>query len=174
MKKILLTLSLALATAIAIPAAASAQDVTNEKKAECTQTCCKDKKECKDSKECKKDCKGKKGMGKKGKGKKGKGNHHRNAACADCQNPLFNGITLSADQQQKFQALREKQMAERKAAQAEKKADRAKQKAANAEQRKLKAEAFDKEVENILTPEQYKQYKANKESMDKNRRGTRK
>lgn len=180
MKKILLTLSLALATAIVIPSAASAQDVATEKKAECTQTCSKDKKECKDfqkckdGKECKKDCKSKKACkGKKGKGKKAKGNHRHQADCSNCQNPLFNGITLSADQQQKFQALREKQNAERKADLAQQKADKAKQKAANAEQRKMKAEAFDKEVEKILTPEQYNQYKANKESMDKNRRGPR-
>lgn len=184
-----MTISLAVAAIIAIPSAANAQEVRTTNKTENTQCCTQEKKECLEecNKECKcnKDCDYRKCKksdykyhGKKWKSSKRKISkiHH-----GQRQNPLFNGITLSEQQQQQFQALREKQRSERKAELAELKKGQNEQTAQKAQQHKLKSEAFDREVEKILTTDQMKQYKANKEamkankvSMDKNRKERRK
>ncbi|MCM1491311.1 MAG: hypothetical protein NC095_10885 [Muribaculum sp.] len=172
MKKILMTLSLALAAIIAIPSVMNAQEAKATEKIEINKECKKiESKDCNCNDDCKagKDFKGKKGdsrrHGKKGKfanGKEGKmvKGHH---------NPLFNGITLTAEQKDQIKALREKRVAEHKAARAEMKKDKAEKKAADAEIRKQKAQAFDQDVEKILTPEQFKKYKENKEVIDKNK-----
>lgn len=175
MKKILMTLSLALAAAIAVPSVMNAQDVNatqTEQKAECTNPeCKKDKKECKkgdkirkgDRKDFKK---GKRSEYKGRKMKKGEaGNMHRMRRGEG--DPLFNGITLSAEQQQQFKALKEKRAAEHKAARAEKQKAKETKKEARAAEIKAKREAYDKEVSKILTPEQMKQYNANKQQMAK-------
>lgn len=169
MKKILMTLSLALAAVIAVPSVMNAQDVNatqTEQKAECTNPeCTKDKKECKkgDRKDFKK---GKHSEYKGRKMKKGEaGNMHRMRRGEG--DPLFNGITLSAEQQQQFKDLKEKRAAEHKAARAEKQKAKETKKEARAAEMKAKREAYDKEVAKILTPEQMKQYNANKEQMAK-------
>lgn len=179
MKKILMTLSLALAAVIALPSAINAQDVNatqTEQKTECTNPeCTKDKKDCKkDDKVRKGDCKDfKKGHRSEYKGGKMNkceaGNLQRKGMRRDGGDPLFNGITLSAEQQQQFNAFRDKQRAERQAARAEKQKAKEAKKEARAAEMKAKREAFDKEVEKILTPEQMKQYNANKEKMAKER-----
>lgn len=71
---------------------------------------------------------------------------------------LFNGIELTEQQQQQIAALK----AERKA---KKEADKKENKEARAKERA----AFDEKMAQILTPEQYAQYKSNVELMkDKN------
>lgn len=130
---------------------AFAQSETSQANAAvCEQTsneCSADTKECKKDKKDKKHCK--KGE-RKGecKGKKGQR-----------QNP-FQGIELTADQQQQIDALR----AEMKAAkEAGKKAD----KEAKAEARKQ----YDEKIAQILTPEQFTQYKANCDKMKDRKKG---
>ena len=78
------------------------------------------------------------------------------------ENPMFNGITLTEDQQQKLKALREKNKAEKKKSKAElKEKDRT-------EMMRIRAE-FDKEVEKILDKDQLKQYQANKAELEAKR-----
>lgn len=176
MKKILMTLSLALAAIIAVPSVMNAQNVATtqtDQTAVCTNTeCSKDKKECKKGDKGPRDFKkGKKGPkddfrpGKMKKGGKGEPRDmHRGG-----QNPLFNGITLSAEQQQQYQAFQEKQRSERDAARAEKQKQKEAKKAALAEKMKAKREAYDQEMKKILTADQYKQYESNKEQMEQAR-----
>lgn len=184
MKKILMTLSFALAAAIAVPSTMNAQDTKVADKTVCNDTCSNISKDCKNinTENCncepgqriKADRKGKKGDF-KGHGKKGKSEHRKDGKMAgNRQNPLFKGITLTEEQQQQFKALREKRAAEHKASRAELKKEKAQKKLADAEQMKKRAEAYDKEIEKILTPEQYKQYESNKEVMDKLKRERRK
>ena len=171
MKKILMTLTLAMAAMIAIPTVANAQDTKQEQKKEC----CKDNKECtKDAKDCAKEngkpcCKeGKKGMQKNKAVKKAKGDRRRGAndkgrmKRGGGENPMFKGITLSADQQQKLQALREKNKTAEKKSKADMKAK------SKEEMQKIRAD-FDKEVEKILDKDQLKQYQANKTEMEAKR-----
>ena len=87
-------------------------------------------------------------------------------------NLLLNGITLTDEQQAKYQALQEKQRTERMAARAEMKKEKAGKDSQRLAQRQKRAEAYDKEMQKILTSDQYKQYQANKENMDKNKRAT--
>lgn len=183
MKKILMTLTLALAAAIAIPAAA--QSTANAK--EQTAECCKDKKECaKDSKkECSKEgkkecakakegqacCKqgaGKKVMHRAQKGKMMKADRRVDAPKVKAMrhsqrlNPMMKGITLTEEQKQKMNALREKNIS------AEKKAKSDAKVKSQEEIQKLRAE-FDKEMEKILDKDQLKQYQANKAEMEAKR-----
>ncbi len=176
MKKILMTLTLAFAAMIAIPSVANAQDAKTEQK----QECCKEKKECcKEKKEC---CKEDKACGKEGKaGKDGKkvkrvqsgkkmraegkriaGPKESRMRAGSKENPLFKGITLSEDQQQKLKDLREKSMAAEKKSKADMKAK------SKEEMQKLRAD-FDKEMEKILDKDQLKQYQANKAEMEAKR-----
>lgn len=181
MKKILMTLSLALAAAFAIPTAANAQDVNSQQ-----NTCCKQQKEvCAQQKEvCKQTscaqtacvntqspckntectdstCAQSRKMKGFAKGKKGhrkfdkSAAHHGRRMNPKGGNPLFKGITLTEAQQKELSALREKRAAERKAEMGK------------------KAGEFDKEVEKILTSDQLKQFKANKEAMQNQKRGER-
>ena len=62
----------------------------------------------------------------------------------------FEGIVLTAEQQQKIDNLKAERKAQKEAAKKERKE-------ANAKERK----EFDKKVEEILTPEQYKQFQSN-------------
>lgn len=185
MKKILMSLSLALATVIAIPTAINAQDINTSTNTEKSQTCTKEKKDCKDQKcdstgFCKKGDKKNLDKGCKYKNAKGDkrahGGKHRKGGkmeLRDGQNPLFEGITLTAEQQQQFKALRDQRIAEHQALKAEKEKTKAEKKALKAEQIKEKQAAYNKEVEKILTPEQYKQYQANKAKMEQNRKNNR-
>lgn len=179
-----MTLSLALAAVIAIPSVMNAQDAKATDKTVCNDTCSNIGKNCKNintencncepGQKIKADRKGKKGDF-KGHGKRGKSEHRKNGKIAgNRQNPLFKGITLTEEQQQQFKALREKRAAEHKVTRAELKKEKAQKKLADAEQMKKRAEAYDKEIEKILTPEQYKQYESNKEVMDKLKRERRK
>lgn len=169
MKKILMTLTLAFAAMIAIPSVANAQDAKTEQK----QECCKEKKECcKEDKACCKEGKaGKDGKklkrvqsGKKmrGEGKRIAGPKESRMRAGSKENPLFKGITLSDDQQQKLRELREKNMAAEKKSKADMKAK------TKEEMQKLRAD-FDKDVEKILDKEQLKQYQANKAEMEAKR-----
>lgn len=186
MKKILMTLSLALAAVIALPSVMNAQDNATQQKAICKEAKCKDGKACKEGKQLCGDSvcpAGQKAL-KQGKHKGSKkGDFKRNPNMkrgdfakgkkADMKkaggNPLMKGITLSEEQQQQYKALQEKRRSERQAAKEEVK----KEKLVKAQERsaKMKAEmeVYEKEVEKILTPEQMKQYNANKENMQKAR-----
>ncbi len=177
MKKILMTLSLALAAVIAVPSVMNAQEVATAQTEQkvCTGTeCSKDKKECKKGDKDRKDFKkGKKapkgGEFRYGKVKKdGKGPREMGRGG---ENPLFNGITLSAEQQQQYQAFQEKQRSERQAARAEKQKQKEAKREARAAEMKAKREAYDQEMKKILTTDQYKQYEANKEKMEQARAG---
>lgn len=181
MKKILMTLSLALAAAIAIPAA-NAQDVNsqqnsccNQQKAVCTQqqkemckqtscaqtACVNTQTPCQNAECTDSTCAQPRKMKGFAKGKKGhrkfdkSAAHHGRRMNPKGGNPLFKGITLTEAQQKELNALREKRAAERKA------------------EMSKKAESFDKDVEKILTADQLKQFKANKEAMQNQKRGER-
>lgn len=175
MKKIIM--SIMLATAVAAPAAINAQQTkteTAQQKTECANqqctggpaTCANDDTCCADTaqngKKINKDL------------KKGNKRHARNMKNGEMResrdNPLFNGITLTEQQQQQFTALRQQRQAARKEARANKQKEVQANNEARRAERKARAEAYDKEVEKILTPEQYKQYQANKATMDKNKR----
>lgn len=192
MKKILMTLTLAFAAAIAIPTTVNAQQTTETKTAECCankENCkkqdCK-KENCSEKKcnkeickkeDCKKDncqnCNNKCNVGQKHKdskrAKNGKyamkagkrvGNKGLKPGKHDGKNPLFKGITLTEEQQTRMTALMDKQRAERQKSKAEAKAAR------KVEAKKNTAQ-FEQEIEKILTPEQMKQFNANKEAMKK-------
>lgn len=113
-----------------IGAFAQTENKGNNITCEQTSECCKNKKEKKDHKK-----------GNKKHGQKARFN-------------AFNGIELTAQQQQQIDALK----AERKA---KKEAD----KKQNFEQRKKDKEEFDQKVSKILTPEQFALYKANCDSL---------
>lgn len=68
---------------------------------------------------------------------------------------LLNGIQLTEEQQQQMNAFNEKQKAEASAQ--------------KTKERQERMEAYDKEMKKILTPEQFKQYEANKSMMSANR-----
>ena len=147
-----MTLSLALATVIVFPTVANAQEIKTENKAEAIEVCTKDKKECtKDGKvicNCDSNKFDKKRKHEfRHKDRKGEFRDSEKRAkfdkrvdgrrdCGSHENPLFKGITLTEEQQQQFKALRKKDRSEREAA-----------------------------FEKILTPDQLKQYNANKEHM---------
>lgn len=78
------------------------------------------------------------------------------------QNMLLNGIQLTEEQQQQMKAFNEKQKADRQKQKAEANAKKTKE-------RQERMEAYDKEMKKILTPEQFKQYEANKSMMSANR-----
>ena len=162
-----------------------------DKKPDCTKNECKKenckKDECKksDCKDCKKDCARpcmkdgncKKGM-KAHAGKKMRAGDrgmmpakdarmHKGMHRGHGENPMFKGITLSEDQQQKLKAIRENRMA------AEKKSKDEAKSRSKEEIRKLRAD-FDQEVEKILDKDQLKQYQANKAEMQKMRSQKRK
>lgn len=183
MKKIIM--SIMLATAVAAPAAINAQQTKTEtvqQKTVCTQqkTECANQQCTGDAASCANAAENSKNVSKdfkkvnKRHAKNVKKGNRRNGAKGEMRerrdNPLFNGITLTEQQQEQFTALRQ----QRQAAQKEARANKQKEVQANNEarraERKAKAEAYDKEVEKILTPEQYKQYQANKATMDKNKR----
>lgn len=147
-----MTFSLALAAVIAIPSVANAQEAKTEKKTKAIEVCTKDKEECtKDGKiicncDSNKFDKNRKHEFRH-KDRKGEFRDREKRAKFDKradgrrdrgsrENPLFKGITLTEEQQQQFKALREKDRSEREAA-----------------------------FEKILTPDQLKQYNANKELM---------
>lgn len=147
-----MTLSLALATVIAFPTMANAQEIKTENKVDVIEVCTKDKKECtKDGKvicNCDSNKFDKKRKHEfRHKDRKGEFRDSEKRAKFDKrvdgrrdrrphENPLFKGITFTEEQQQQFKALREKDRSEREAA-----------------------------FEKILTPDQLKQYNANKELM---------
>lgn len=85
---------------------------------------------------------------------------HRNVG----DNPMFKGITLSEEQQQKLNALKENTLAKEKKAKIEAKSK-------NKEEIKKLREDFDKEVEKILDKDQLKQYKSNIADMEAMRPG---
>lgn len=85
---------------------------------------------------------------------------HRNVG----DNPMFKGITLSEEQQQKLNALKENTLAKEKKAKIEAKSK-------NKEEIKKLREDFDKEVEKILDKDQLKQYKSNIADMEAKRPG---
>lgn len=184
MKKTLISLSFALAATIAVPVAAGAQDANSQQKAccrqqtecsrqknvcrqtSCAQTACINSQEgCANTQCTDTACAAQPRQMKKAI----KGNGHRKFDRKFAQNgemkrakganPLFKGITLTEEQQKELTALRESKRAERAADKAE---------------MKKRSEAFDKEVEKILTPDQLKQFKANKEAMEKFRKDRRK
>lgn len=190
MKKIIMALSLA--AMLAIPATALAQNAGNGKNtckpAKCSQTSCNTpcNTNCNpgcnpcdsctaactpacantpvcangdnNGKACRKDFKGKH-HGKKGHCKYSKKSMSQlDARNLPKGNPLMYGIELSADQQQKMQSFREQQKADRQKVKAEAASK-------NAKDREKRMAAYDKEMKKILTPEQYKQYEANKEAM---------
>lgn len=181
-------MTLALAAALAIPAAVNAQSTTSAKqeKTECSKNggeckkgdkkeCCKDDKACtcKDTKAMK-GKKGKHGMkaksGKMGSGERmGKRQADRKDGMRRGENPMLKGITLSADQQKQLDDLRAKRSASAKDAKAKAKADAKEMKTRNREEMKKMREEFDKELEKILTPDQLKQYQANKAEMESRR-----
>ena len=186
MKKILMTLTLALAVAIAIPAAAQSTTTTETQQ---TKECCKQKKECQKEcsneagkacanpeGKCKKGSKGPKGMHKAQARKQGnpgrmvkgrrmvgetKESRMKRMNHGD-RYPLMKGITLTPEQQQKMNALRDKNIAAKKKSKADAEVK------SKEEMEKLRAD-FDKEVEKILDKEQLKQYKANKAEMEARR-----
>lgn len=144
-------------------------------KAECKAQCkaqgnalCKAAKDsCKAATPCKKVCRdARKEKGKKHVDIRKKGHrsdrHGKMMSRRDGQNVLFEGITLTAEQQQKMQSLREQQRADGRKAKADMKAQKS-------EDRQKRFAAYEKEVEKILTPEQYKQYEANKAAMKERR-----
>ncbi|MDE6649743.1 MAG: hypothetical protein K2K45_07420 [Muribaculaceae bacterium] len=148
----------------------------NCKNEECKKNDCKDcKKEC--SKPCMKDGKNKKGMRAHAGKKMGSADRrmmppkdarmHKGTRHGRGENPMFKGITLSEDQQQKLKALRENRMA------AEKNSKDNAQAKSKEEIQKLRAD-FDKEVEKILDKDQLKQYQANKAEIQKMRSQKRK
>lgn len=187
MKKIIKVLSLA--ALMAIPTTSFAQSTDNcNKKCEAT-TCCpnKENKQCADTcaLQCKKGCTAnndscaaatkcnktcntgccancKKNVEAKKRGFRGERHDKRNMGKRMPQSVLFQGITLTAEQQQKIRALAMQRRADNQKAKAE---DAEK----NAEEFQKRIAAYDKEIENILTPEQFKQYQANKESMKSRR-----
>lgn len=96
--------------------------------------------------------------------------HSNKIGTREGNNPLFNGITLSAEQQQKMKALKEKQREAHKEMRSQKKAENKKVKADRRAEYKKRNEAFEKEVEKILTPDQLKQYNANKAELKKEKK----
>lgn len=94
---------------------------------------------CQQDQKCgKKDCKGKKHDGRRqGRNKQG-------------QASLFEGIELTADQQKAIEALRQENRASREQAQKDAQAGR-----------EAKRQAFNDNLKNILTPEQYAKYEQN-------------
>lgn len=177
MKKIILTL--ALAAVLVVPAAVSAQTTPTTKK-ENTECCksdskCKkeEKKECTKSGKCSKKSKAsmKSKSGKMAKGKRmGKrpavqrANMRRGG-----ENPMFKGITLTDDQKQKIEDIRAKRSASTKEARAKVKTDVKEAKTRSREEMKKMYGEFEKEIEQILTPDQLKQYNANKAEMEQKR-----
>ncbi|MDE5877213.1 MAG: Spy/CpxP family protein refolding chaperone [Muribaculaceae bacterium] len=119
-----------------------------------TEQCCKEKKHC-DRKD--KDCKERKGHG-----------HHAGKKEHGHKPDMFAGITLTAEQQTKIDALRSDMKARKKAAkEATKAAERARTEEGKAKmqaERKAAMEKFDSEVKQILTPEQYKIFEQNREA----------
>lgn len=72
---------------------------------------------------------------------------------------LFKDITLTSEQKAKVDKLRDKEHKER---------GEAKEKASK--ERKQRMEKHDKELKKILTPDQYKQYSANKKALEEARK----
>ncbi|MDO4334520.1 MAG: hypothetical protein Q4C37_01635 [Bacteroidales bacterium] len=182
MKKIIM--SIMLAAAVAAPAAINAQQtktetaqqktVCTQQKTECAnQQCTGEAASCANANDCKNVSKDFKKINKRHAKNVKKGNR-RHGAKGEMRerrdNPLFNGITLTEQQQQQFTALRQQRQAAHKEARANKQKEVQANNEARRAERKARAEAYDKEVEKILTPEQYKQYQANKATMDKNKR----
>lgn len=187
MKKIIKTLSLA--ALMAIPTVSFAQSTDKCNKDCDATTCClkKENKQCADTcampcqmkctanndscaatAKCKNTCDTeccancKKNANAKKKGFRGERHDKRNIGKRMPQNVLFQGITLTAEQQQKIRALTMQRRADNQKAKAE---DTEKK----AEELQKRIAAYDKEIENILTPEQFKQYQANKEAMKSRR-----
>lgn len=136
---------------------AFAQSENQQSKATCEQVsengeCKKGKKECtKDSGECKK-AKGDRHKGIKGDKKFRKDG--RKAEKRDGKANPFEGIELTAEQQQQLDALR-----------AERKAQKDAVKEAGKEAKAQQQQQYDEKIAQILTPEQYNQYKANREGL---------
>lgn len=119
------------------------------------KVCAKDDKVCaNDGKACAKD--GKRHMkAKEMPGKRMNGHMMRGG-----ENPMMKGITLSADQQKKLEALREKAPKPGNMNGAPK----------SPEEMKKFHEEYEKEIEKILDKDQLKQFKANKEAMESMRK----
>lgn len=152
------------------------QNCTQENKVCCkeNQACTQENKaRCKENKACPQGNKACCKEGKKAKrahfGKKMRAEGKRMVGPKDAkmrrgvgENPMFKGITLSEDQQDKIKALREKNLTAEKKSKAEMKAK------SKEEMQKLRAD-FDKDVEKILDKDQLKQYQANKAEMEAKR-----
>lgn len=108
---------------------AFAQNDAQQNRAQTQKECCKE------------------GKGKKGK-KECKGDKSRKGAQS---NKAFEGIQLTADQQQKIEELK-----------ANRKANIEKLKATQKNAYEQERKNFDNELAKVLTPEQYKQYESNK------------
>lgn len=145
MKKILISCAVALLSMTAFSASA-ANDNNNGK--EGCKTECVGKGSCDKNK----DCKGKKGKkGKKGhKGGKDCGRHGQQCCKAKKGNPTFAGIELTAEQQQKIEAINAKRKA------AVEKSRKELQKAIEKDR-----EAYNAEVRKVLTAEQQLTYDKN-------------
>lgn len=161
MKKIIMTLTLALAAVVALPSLASAQDVTNGSKA-CQEQC--QNKDCKkgDRKGCKK---GGKKFAKDGQGKCCKDSVSMRMIGGKKGNPLMKGITLTPEQEQKMTALMNERRADKAKLKEAQNQDKAQMKAKYREEMQKNQESLDKEVQKILSADQYKQYEANKANM---------
>lgn len=180
MKKLMLGISALMLSALSFNTFAATQSPeSNEGKKECTEQTCKKKSECK-KEECKKsdckksDCKKsecKKGDFKKGNkggkdfagrnGKKGQ-RYGKGKGRENMQAALFDGITLSAEQQQELQALRVK-------AKDNAKKEKAEFAAKMKEKREKAREDYNKDVKKILSAEQYAKYEANQKALQAKR-----
>lgn len=125
------------------------------------KACANEGKTCaKEGKACGKKMMHKAQPGKMVNGPRNNARMHRNVG----DNPMFKGITLSEEQQQKLNALKENTLAKEKKAKIEAKSK-------NKEEIKKLREDFDKEVEKILDKDQLKQYKSNIADMEAKRPG---
>ncbi len=185
MKRILTILSIA--TFMATPTTSLAQNTDNCNKCPEAPACCQ-KQQCPDScKQCDKKCLAKsdtcttaanckeccKTVSDKklvaDKKKDFRGEHRGKKGFGKRMAPMdpFKGITLTAEQKQKVKALTQQARVDSQKA-------RINNDEKNAEDATKIIAAYEKEIKNILTPEQFKQYQENKETMKSNRPAKRK
>lgn len=179
MKKILTILSIA--AFMAIPATSLAQNTDNCNKCPEGTACCQ-KQQCPDSckqcdkkclakndtctttancKECCKTISDKKLVADKKRDFRGERHGKKGFGKRMAPRDLFKGITLTAEQKQKIKALSQKTRVDSQKA-------RMNNDEKSAEDATKIIAAYEKEIENILTPEQFKQYQGNKETMKSN------
>ncbi|MCC8119436.1 MAG: Spy/CpxP family protein refolding chaperone [Bacteroidales bacterium] len=161
MKKTLLTAALILASITGFNAAAQSTNTDSTTKTECVKAkdgdCCKADK--KDGKRGAKDC-DRKGGKKDGKQADRKGGKH-----GDKHAKIFESLNLTDAQKSQLEALKAERKAAKEAAKTEAKAKGEKAAKPTEEQCQQARADFDKKIQNILTPEQYKQYTEKKAEM---------